>query len=112
MSFPAVLAAFLFAASSLAQAQTAVPSDYPNRPVRLLVPSPPGGSNDGVARIVANGLTRTLGRTVVVDNRAGGGGIIASELVARALPDGYTILFAYAAFTTTPFLAAISRMTC
>ena len=76
------------------------------RPVRLLVPSPPGGSNDGVARIVSNGLTRSLGRTVVVDNRAGGGGIIASELVARALPDGYTILFAYAAFTTMPFLAA------
>lgn len=84
----------------------AAQSDYPSRPIRLLVPSPPGGSNDGVARIVANGLSRTLGRNVVVDNRPGGGGIIAAETVARALPDGHTLLFAYAAFTTTPFLAS------
>lgn len=101
-----LLAALLLAAPPLASAQAPAPGEYPMRPVRLLVPSPPGGSNDGVARIVSNGLTRSLGRTVVVDNRAGGGGIIASELVARALPDGYTILFAYAAFTTMPFLAA------
>lgn len=81
-------------------------AEYPEKPIRLLVPSPPGGSNDSVARIIAAGLGRTMGKTMVVDNRAGGGGIIASELVARALPDGYTLLFAYAAFTTTPFLAA------
>jgi len=79
---------------------------YPAKPIRLIVPSPPGASNDGIARIVANGINQSLGRPIVVDNRAGGGGIIASELVARARPDGYTLLLAYAAFTTTPFLQA------
>ena len=72
----------------------------------MLVPSPPGGSNDGVARILAAGLNTYLGRPIVIDNRAGGGGIIASELAARARADGYTLLFVYAAFTTTPFLQA------
>jgi tripartite-type tricarboxylate transporter receptor subunit TctC len=104
IALAAVAAAMSAAATQLCVA--AAPQDYPSRPIRLLVPSPPGGSNDGVARIVANGLSRTLGRNVVVDNRPGGGGIIASETVARALPDGHTLLFAYAAFTTTPFLAS------
>jgi tripartite-type tricarboxylate transporter receptor subunit TctC len=99
-------AAMCFGIPFIAQAQAISSAEYPTRPIRLLVPSPPGGSNDSVARIVSNGLSRSLGRTIVVDNRAGGGGIIASELVARAVPDGYTLLFAYAAFTTTPFLAA------
>ena len=79
---------------------------YPNKPIRLLVPSPPGGSNDGVARVVSVALNQSLGRPIVIDNRAGGGGIIASELVSHARADGYTLLFAYAAFTTTPFLQA------
>ena len=79
---------------------------YPARPIRLLVPSPPGGSNDGVARVLSAGLSPVLGKNVVIDNRAGGGGVIASELAARARPDGYTLLFAYAAFTTTPFIRA------
>lgn len=105
----AIAVAVLIAAfpAGLTQPRLAIAQhDYPSRPIRLLVPSPPGGSNDGVARVTASGLSRTLGRNVVVDNRAGGGGIIASETVARALPDGHTLLFAYAAFTTTPFLAS------
>ena len=76
---------------------------YPSKPIRVLVPSPPGGSNDGVARIVSASLNQSLGRPIVIDNRAGGG-VIASELVARARADGYTLLFAFAAFTITPFL--------
>lgn len=87
----------------LAHAQ---PESFPAKPIRLLVPSPPGGSNDGVARIVSTALNQSLGRPIVIDNRSGGGGIIASEIVARARADGYTLLFAYAAFTTTPFLQA------
>lgn len=79
---------------------------YPSKPIRFLVPSPPGGSNDGVARVIANGLSAAFGKSIVVDNRAGGGGVIASDLGARARPDGYTLLFAYAAFTSTPFLTA------
>ena len=98
-----VLLALLFAVAGLVRAQA---DAYPSKPIRLLVPSPPGGSNDGVARVVANGLAPTLGKNIVIDNRAGGGGVIASELGARARPDGYTMLFAYAAFTTTPFIRA------
>lgn len=85
---------------------TAQTDPYPVKPIRFLVPSPPGGSNDGVARVVASGLSSALGKSIVVDNRAGGGGVIASDLGARARPDGYTLLFAYAAFTSTPFMTA------
>jgi tripartite-type tricarboxylate transporter receptor subunit TctC len=79
-------------------------TDYPSRPIRLLVPSPPGASNDSVARLVSNGLSRAFDKPVVVDNRPGAGGLIATELVAHAPPDGHTILFVYAAFTTAPYL--------
>ena len=84
----------------------AQPAPYPGKPIRMLVPSPPGGSNDGAARILATGLSTYLGRPIVIDNRAGGGGIVASELAARARADGHTMLFVYAAFTTTPLLQA------
>ena len=78
--------------------------EYPTRPIRLLVPSAPGASNDGIARVVSNGLSRSFDKPVVVDNRPGAGGIIASDVVARAAADGHTLLFGYATFTTTPFL--------
>ena len=64
---------------------------YPNRPLRYIVPFPPGGSTDIVARIVAAGLTENLGRQVVIDNRGGAGGTVGAELAAHATPDGYTI---------------------
>src|SRR5262245_46657102 len=64
---------------------------WPTRPVRLIVPFPPGGSNDIVARLVGNHLTERLGRTVVVDNRGGAGGRIGYETAATSRPDGYTL---------------------
>ncbi|HKA79080.1 MAG TPA: tripartite tricarboxylate transporter substrate binding protein [Xanthobacteraceae bacterium] len=68
---------------------------YPSRPVMLVVPFPPGGGNDALARAAADGMSKTLGQQVVVDNRGGAGGTVATRAVAKSPPDGYTILLAY-----------------
>jgi tripartite-type tricarboxylate transporter receptor subunit TctC len=67
-------------------------AQYPARPIRLLVPNPPGGATDTVARVVAPGLGEALGQPVVVENRPGSNGNLSSELAARSAPDGYTLL--------------------
>ncbi len=73
-------------------AGTVVAQDnWPSRPVRLVVPFPPGGAADAVARIVSDKLGKELGQPVVIDNRPGGATTIASTFVARAAPDGYTL---------------------
>lgn len=74
----------------------------PTKPIRLIVPFPPGGSNDIVGRLVANDLSPLLGQQVVVDNRGGAGGIIGSEIAANAQPDGHTLLIASVAFAYNP----------
>jgi tripartite-type tricarboxylate transporter receptor subunit TctC len=77
-----------------ARAQAPVAPGYPAKPLRLVAPFPPGGSSDLVARVIAHGLAEQLGQAVVTDNRAGAGGSIGTALVARAAPDGYTLLLA------------------
>ena len=79
-------AAFLLALP-IARAQ-----DYPNRPITLVVPYAAGGGNDAMARIVAERMSKTLGQQIVIENRGGAGGTIATRAVARAAPDGYTLV--------------------
>ncbi len=73
----------------------AIAQVYPARPVTLVIPFPPGGGNDALGRMVADRMSKSLGQQVVVDNRGGAGGTIATRAVARSAPDGYTILLAY-----------------
>lgn len=75
---------------------------YPNRPVRLIVPFAPGGGSDVTGRIIGQKLTERLGQQFVVDNRPGAASMLGTELVARAAPDGYTLLLADLALTTNP----------
>ena len=92
-----LLAAVCHATLSLiaAPASSAAEPAYPNKPIRLLVGAAPGGPNDLIARIVAQPWADALGGTLVVDNRAGATGMIATEIVARSAPDGYTLLVGY-----------------
>ena len=93
-------AGVLVALTTMAAAQ----ADYPNRPVRLIIPFPPGGSNDVVGRMIGTQLSQQLGKQVIVDNRAGAGGVIGTELASHATPDGYTILVISLAHAVNPWL--------
>ncbi len=97
----------LMAAASLVLALASpafAQSDYPNRPVRLIIPFPPGGSNDVVGRMIGDQLSKQLGKQVVIDNRGGAGGVIGTELAGKAAPDGYTLLVISLAHAVNPWL--------
>ena len=97
-----VIRALLAAALSAACATGALAETYPNKPIKVVVPFPPGGPTDGMARIVSDRLGALLGQSIVVENRGGGaGGSIGAKVVASAEPDGYTILITPGGSLTT-----------
>jgi len=87
----------LAATSSMAATSPATSQNWPEKAITIVVPTSAGGANDAMARVLAQGLSSRLGKPVIVDNRAGANGAIASEFVARAAPDGYTLMFGYIA---------------
>src|ERR1700729_2162693 len=89
-----VLAGILLAGVGLAGAAMAQAPAYPDRPIRLVVPWPPGGTTDLLARLLAQSLTRSLHQIVVVENMAGAGGNVGTRRFVQAAPDGYTLLLA------------------
>jgi tripartite-type tricarboxylate transporter receptor subunit TctC len=97
--FAAAGALALAATVPLVHAQT-----FPTKPVRLVVPFPPGGGIDGVTRILAPRLGDSMGQTMIVDNRTGAGGVLGTELVVKANPDGYTVLMTFSSHTMNPAL--------
>lgn len=80
----------------------AAQAGYPDKPVRFLVPYPPGGGTDVIARIVAPKFQRVLGQPIVIENRGGGGGSLGTDVVAKAPADGYTVLFTLSSHTINP----------
>ncbi len=95
----AVATAVLVLVSGSSFAQT---STYPDKPIRFVVPYPPGGGTDVIARIVQDRLRAALGQQIVIDNRGGAGGSIGTEVAARSAPDGYTVLFTLSSHTINP----------
>jgi tripartite-type tricarboxylate transporter receptor subunit TctC len=90
-------------------APPALAQDYPNKPIRLVVPYPPGGGNDTLGRIVAQRLSAALGQQVFVDNRPGAGGNLGTEQVAHAKPDGYTLTLGFVAnLAITPHMGKVN----
>lgn len=88
-----LLCALLIAAGPVAAGHADAATGYPAKPVRLVVPFPAGGPTDAMARLIGQHLSRHLGQPLVIDNRGGAGGIIATEAAAQAAPDGYTLFF-------------------
>ena len=97
----AMALAFAFTLACTAAAQS-----YPSKPIRLIVGSSAGGGGDTFARVVAQGVSGGLGQQVIIDNRAGAGGNIGADLVAKAAPDGYTLLFVFTGHVLNPSLYA------
>lgn len=93
------VAAALCAASGIAQAQ-----NYPTKPVRIIVPFPPGGGSDYIARLIAPPLTKVFGQQFIVDNRGGAGSTLGTEVAFKSPADGYTLLLISGSFTTSPSL--------
>jgi tripartite-type tricarboxylate transporter receptor subunit TctC len=101
----AVLGVFLLLAVMVPLSTVLAASDpYPTKPVRLIINFAPGGSTDAIGRLIGLKLSERLGKSVVTENRAGAGGILGAEVVAKSAPDGYTLLFSSSAISINPLL--------
>lgn len=98
-----LMAATLFAATGAATSIAAA-QDYPSKPIRMIVPFPPGNGTDVLARLIADKISASMKQDVIVENMAGGNGVIAAGLVAREAADGYTILIAGTSLTVLPYV--------
>jgi tripartite-type tricarboxylate transporter receptor subunit TctC len=101
-------AAMFFAAYTALMMAPATAADYPAKPIRIIVSLAPGGGVDTTARLVSQKFTETWGQQIVIENRPGAGGTIATEMVARSAPDGYTLLMTSVAHSITPSLYKLS----
>src|SRR3954471_2943205 len=107
MAFPPMIARVVSIVLLLALAQSAIAQQpYPSKPVRYILPYPPGGSTDPMARFICGKLSEVWGRSVIVDNRPGGNTVIGTEALVRSTPDGYTIGWSGASMFSTPSLVA------
>lgn len=95
---------FLFPTALILVSAVVHAQAYPSKPIRLIVPYPPGAGTDIIARTVGQKLGETLGQQVVVDNRGGGGGVIGADAAAKSPPDGYTMVLVTSTFAMTPTL--------
>ncbi|QJR14620.1 Bug family tripartite tricarboxylate transporter substrate binding protein [Usitatibacter palustris] len=93
-----------FLATLLTLALLPAAAEYPERPIKLLVGVPPGGASDAAARLIGQSLAKSLGRPVIIENRPGAGGSIATQAAIAAAPDGYTLLWAMSSMTGLPLL--------
>jgi tripartite-type tricarboxylate transporter receptor subunit TctC len=102
-SFRSILSALVLSKLGADSTGTALAqANYPDKPVRFVVPYPPGGGTDVIARIVQDRFQALLGQPIIIDNKGGAGGSVGSELAARAAPDGYTVLFTLSSHTINP----------
>lgn len=99
---PLLAAALALLALVQPWAALAQSGNYPDKPIRFLVPYPPGGGTDVIARIVQTPMQQALGQPVIIDNKGGAGGSVGTEIVSRAAPDGYTVLFTLSSHTINP----------
>ena len=98
----------IFLLMGLFAALAASAEEWPAKPVRFIVPYPPGGGTDVIARIVQSRLSETLGQPIVIENRGGAGGVLGTEAAAKSAPDGYTFLFTLSSHTINPLLYKLS----
>ena len=103
LSFRSILSALaLSMLGAVSTGSALAQTNYPDKPLRFVVPYPPGGGTDVIARIVQDRFQALLGQPIIIDNKGGAGGSVGSELAARAAPDGYTVLFTLSSHTINP----------